>query len=290
MGYSIRNGAFISHLQNGREYKFTNQESKHAAFEQMTRDDLSVRSAAQQRAEQAGVKKTLTDREIAQGNFMPDRRTTIERVADQVSQHSKHNPFDVAAGEIRRTMDDSPEGETIINRLEEKSARWVQEKAGIAPEPSGPVATASALRLAADALKPLSPLPEDQAQYRERRQRLLDKADEQDAKAKADSERAAAVEKNAAWVTDADTTLFRISTMASVPQETVNAVRAMRDKLANLETDGAAWIEFANGVDAQLKEIKAGKIAARNEQIKAIEAEKDSIRNDETPPPNPPEA
>ncbi len=292
--YSIRDNHFVSHLQHGRTYAFHDSQSKRVAFEAMTRDDLTVRSAAQQRASENGVTKPLSDREIIKGDFLPDRSTTVEKIAEAtLKQGVKHDPFSVAVETVRSQMRSTDsasvreKNEATIARLQVRSAELAQARAAAPPvaEPTGPESTASALRLAAEQLRPLSPLPEDQAQYRERKQRLLDNADEQDAKAVADSERAAAVEKNAPWVTDAETTLFRIAGMGSVPQEIVNGVKEMRDKLANLETDSTAWIAFANRVDEQLKEIKAAKIAAKNQEIKTIEAEKNAIRDDEPPAP-----
>ena len=115
-------------------------------------------------------------------------------------------------------------------------------------------------------------------------------ADQQDAKAVIETERAAKAKANEAWVVDADATLFLISTDPSIPQETVNAVREFRQRLANCETDGTAWIEFANGVDAQRKQIRADKLAAKNAEIAELEQQKTAIRNgtDLTPPAEPP--
>ena len=89
MSYSIRGNAFQSHLQSGREYKFHDSDSKRAALAQMMMDDQAVRDAAQKRAQDAGVNRPLSDREIAAGSFMPDRRTTIERVADEVAARAR---------------------------------------------------------------------------------------------------------------------------------------------------------------------------------------------------------
>ena len=117
-------------------------------------------------------------------------------------------------------------------------------------------------------------------------------ANQQDAKAAAETERAAKVAANAPWLADCDGVLYFVSRDPSIPQETVNQVRAMRDKLVNLEIDGPAWIEFANSVDAQRKQIRAEKIAAKNAEIAKLESDKTAIRTgtDTTPPADPPAA
>ena len=300
MSYSIRNSAFYSHLQSNREYAFHNADSKRAAFAKMLLDDTAVREAGQKRAEQAGVKTPLTDRAIIKGDFMPDRRTVVERVADEVAARgAKHDPFQTAIDTVRATqrLTDGPAkreaDEATIARLEAKSASLAQARAAAPPavDPNTPSGTASAMRATAEQLQnSFRGTPEERAQQRGRIEALLRAADQQDAKAVAESERAAKAKANEAWVVDADATLFLISTDSSIPQETVNAVRAMREKLVNFETDGAAWIEFANGVDAQRKQIRADKVAAKNAEIANLEQQKTAIRagTDSTPPAEPP--
>jgi len=300
MSYSIRNSAFYSHLQSGREYTFHDADSKRAAFAQMLLDDSTVREASQKRAELAGVKKPLTDREILKGDFVPDRRTTVERVADEVAARgAKHDPYQTAIDTVRATqrLTDSPAkretDEATIQRLESKSAELAQQRAAAPPavDPNTPAGTAQSMRAAAEQLQnSFSGTPGERAQQRGRIEALLRAADQQDAKAVAETERAAKAKANEAWVVDADATLFLISTDPSIPQETVNAVREFRQRLIDCETDGAAWIEFANGVDAQRKQIRADKVAAKNAEIAELEQQKTAIRNgtDLTPPAEPP--
>jgi len=298
MAYSIKSNSFVSHLTQ-RVYSFSDRQSKSAALEKMFREDSEVRDAAQQRAHDAGVNKPLTDREIAKGDFMPDRRTTVERVADAaLTAGAKHDPFIIGIDTIRARMrtTDSPEvreaNESAIARLETKSAELAQARAANPPaveiDPTNPAANAAALRAAAASMRP-GALPEEQAHYRRMVESLNSRADAEDAKAVEEKQIAAKRAANAPWIADADGVLYFIEKDSSIPQETVNSVRAMREKLANLEATGAEWIEFANGVDAQRKSIKESKLAANLEARKQLDEIRDSIRagTDTNPPAEP---
>jgi hypothetical protein len=303
MSYGFRGNSFVSHLQSDRVYTFTDAESKRAAFAQMLLDDQIVRDAAQQRAQSAGIKKPLSDKEILAGTFMPDRRTVVERVADEVTARgATHDAFQVAIETVRGTqrLTDSAAkreaDEATIQRLEEKSARWIQERGPALPavEPNTPAARAAmaiaagiAMRKTADQLqKSFSGTPDERAQQRGRIEALLRGAGEQDATAIVETERAAKAKANEPWLIDADATLFLIAKDSSIPQETVNAVRDFRERLVNCEATGEQWIEFANGVDAQRKQIRADKIAVKNVEIANLEQQKTAIRaGTDTEPP-----
>jgi hypothetical protein len=125
--------------------------------------------------------------------------------------------------------------------------------------------------------------------YRRMVESLNNRADAEDAKAVEEKQIAAKRAANATWIADADGVLYFIEKDSSIPQETVNSVRAMREKLANLEATGAEWIEFANGVDAQRKSIKESKLAANLEARKQLDEIRDSIRagTDTNPPAEP---
>ena len=300
MAYSLRGNSYVSHL-TGRTYEFT-RKTKTKVFGDMLVDDNDVRDAANKRYLEGGgnPKRKLSDREIAAGNFMPDVRTATERVCDTLAARpeTRHDPYAVGADTVRAGMrlTDSPAkrqaDEETIARLTAKSEAFQQQLAARPPDadPTSPDATASALRKAAEELKPASSLPADQALFQTMKQRLLDQAKVQEAKGKAEAEHAAKVKANEAWVVDADATLFLISKDPSIPQITVNEVRAMREKLVKCEATGDEWISFANSVDAQRKQIRDDKLKAANEQIKALEAQKTAIRagTDQTPPADPP--
>ncbi len=303
MAYSFIDGGrgFRSHLTQ-REYRFTDRQSKSAAMEKMFREDAEVRDAAQQRAHDAGVNKPLSDREIAKGDFMPDRRTTVERVAEEaLARGAKHDPFAVAIDTVRAKMrsTDSPEvreaNESAIARLEQKSAELAQARAAnpvVEIDPTKPGANATALRQAAAEIQDsFAGTAEERAQNRRRAEALLATAfGESRGATAAEAERAAKLKAVEPWIVDCDATLFLIEKDSSIPQETVNSVRAMRQKLANLEATGAEWIEFANGVDAQRKSIKESKLAANLEARKQLDEIRDSIRagTDTNPPADPP--
>jgi hypothetical protein len=300
MSYSHRNNSFISHLTQ-REYVFNNRDEKRGAMERMLREDAEVRDAAQKRAQDAGVTKPLSDREISQGSFMPDRRTTVERVADEALKNgAKHDPFTVAIDTVRAKMrsTDSPDkratDEATIARLEQRSAELAQQRAAnpvVEIDPTKPAANAAALReAAAQVADSFAGTADDRARNQRRAAALLKRADAEDAKASAEQERAAKLKTVEPWIADCDATLFLIEKDSSIPQETVNSVRAMREKLANLEATGDEWIAFANSVDAKRKQIKESKLAANDEARKELEQIREFIRarTDTTPPAGPP--
>lgn len=296
MAYSIRNNSFVSHLTR-REYTFTDRDSRRAAMEKMMREDAEVRETAQTRARDAGVKRPLSDREIREGSFMPDRRTTVERVADEVAARgAKHDPYAVAIETIRgkQRLTDPPEvraaDEEAIQRLEVKSAELQQQRAANpSPDPNSPADKATALREAAQLVaNGFAGTPQERAQNKRRAEALLNQANTEDVKAAAEKERAEKQKANEPWVVDADATLFLIQKDPSIPQATVNEVRAMREKLVNLEATGNEWIALANSVSDTRAAIKAGKLAAKQAEIDRLKDEKTAIRNDE-PPADPPE-
>ena len=303
MAYSYINGGrgFRSHLTN-KEYVWTTSDERHSALAEMLLDDQAVRDMGKKGAEAAGMKRPVSDREIATGNWVNDsaidRRTTAERVADQVAsrgpQEVTHDPYQAGIDSVRaaqRLTDGAAKREAdqaTIERLEAKSAEWQQLKSATPPaaEPNTPAEKAVAFRKAAEELRPRSGMAEDQAAHRRAVDMLLKRADALDAQAVAESERAAKAKMIEWAVVDCDATLFLIAKDQSIPQETVNAVRAMREKLVNLEVNGTEWIAFANGVDETRKQIRADKIAAKNAEIKAIEDQKTAMcaGTDQDPP------
>jgi predicted DNA-binding transcriptional regulator AlpA len=106
MSYSIRRNSYISHLQHGREYKFTDADSKRKVFGEMLVDDNDVRDAAQKRFVDAGgsAKRKLSDREISAGNFMPDIRSATERVCDTLAGQPDHQPDLLSVSQIAERL------------------------------------------------------------------------------------------------------------------------------------------------------------------------------------------
>jgi hypothetical protein len=299
MGYSILNGAFRSHLTQV-EYRFTDRDTKRVAYSKMLEADQQVRDAAHARAREAGVKKMPSDKEIGRGEFIPSRSTVAEKIAEEsLARGAKHDVFAVAAETVRLKMrstdhpDVQEENRATLARLEIRSAELAQQRAAAPPppDPNSAADKASALREAAQAVaNGFAGTPDERAQNKRRAAALLKQADVEDATAAADAERAVKVAANAPWLVDADATLFRVSIDPTLPQTLVNDLRTMRDKLANLEATKDDWLTFVDTVETTMKASKAARVAALNQDIANLEAQKTAIRNPPADPPEPPPA
>ena len=186
MSYSIRGNSYISHLQHGREYKFTDADSKRKAFGEMLVDDNDVRDAAQRRFVDGGgnAKRKLFDREIVAGNFIPDVRSATERVCDTLADRpeTRHDVYAVGIDTIRSQMRSTDSTSTreahemAIERLAKKSEEFQQKLAARPPaeDPTSPAATATAMRKAADDLvNSFSGTPSERERFQSQADALL---------------------------------------------------------------------------------------------------------------------
>ncbi len=305
MSYSMKSNSFVSHL-TGREYKFADRDSKRAALAKMLEQDSLVRDASQQRGQAAGMKRPLSDREIASGNWINDptidRRSTIERVADAALKNgAKHDPFAIAIDTVRAKMrsNDSPEvtaaNEATIQRLEQKSAELAQSRAANPPEPeidpTNPVANAAALRAAARQMEDRG-LPEDQARNKRVIESLLKRADNEDAKAVAEQAHADKLADAEGAIADSGASLYLLAKDPEVSQATVNAVRQMHEALKAGEATKQQWWDLVGRIDTERAALKKSKLDANSAERAKLDAERASIRagTDTTPPADAPPA
>ena len=287
MAYSMIDRGYVSHL-TGRTYTYTDPASKRQAMATMIEEDQAVRSAAQKRAQDAGVKRPLSDREIRKGDFVPDRRLTAERVADAaLAKNCAHDPFATAAATIRaqQRLTDPPalrqQYADAIARLEEKSAALAQQRAAAhpPPDPANPVDKAAALRTAAaQALNSYAGTPAEREQNKRRADALLSQASVEEANAVAEAEHTARIAALADWVIDSQGSLVIVEGNPEFDQKTVNAVREMHARLKAGEATKEEWFALAEQVETERKQIKKSKLDALAEEQKRIESARESIR------------
>jgi len=96
MSYSHRPGNKLRSHLTGKEYPFVKDRdgrSKREAVAKLTADDTSVRAANNERAAPV-LNRELTETEHRTGNWIPDTRTTKEKVAQDAVHKSqpKHDP------------------------------------------------------------------------------------------------------------------------------------------------------------------------------------------------------
>jgi hypothetical protein len=300
MSYEIRNNSFRSHL-TGREYKFSNREERYQAMGLMLQQDAEVRDAAQQRAKDAGVTRPLSDREIAQGNFMPDRRTTVERIADEALKNgAKHDPFVVAIDMVRASMrsndstDKRAADEATIARLEEKSARLAQDRAVnpvVELDPSKPEVNAAALRNAAKQVADgFAPLSEDRARNQRMAESLLREAEREDARAAEEQAHAAKLKDLEPWVADSGASLYLLAKDPRERQENVNAVRDIHQRLKTGNATKDEWFGLVKQIDEERAARKQALLDANATERQRLDLERTAIREDKPVDPPAPEA
>jgi hypothetical protein len=97
MSYVDRPDHFYSNWTR-KTYPFVKGDtrSKREASEQLFRDHIAFRQAAEQRAKTAGVTRRLTDREVGEGGWAPDTRSIRQQVVEDATHVTiDHRPRDL---------------------------------------------------------------------------------------------------------------------------------------------------------------------------------------------------
>ena len=134
--YSLYPNKLVSHLTK-KEYHFERDNdgsSRRRAVADLEYDNRAVIDATNERAIKT-LGRSLTMREIREGNWLPDQRTTRERVTEDGQmiqpQQSDGNPFadHIAALRAKQAHDTSPKLGERISMFEAKSAEWETQRA-----------------------------------------------------------------------------------------------------------------------------------------------------------------
>ncbi|MEX0677104.1 MAG: hypothetical protein WD063_08520 [Pirellulales bacterium] len=131
--YSIHQDKLVSFL-TGREYHFERDRdgsSRRNAVSALESDNQAIIEAANERAVKS-IGRSLTLREIKDGNWLPDARSVREKIAEYGQttqpQQSDENPFAAHIATLREKQAHNPKLAERIGLFEAKSAEWEQQQ------------------------------------------------------------------------------------------------------------------------------------------------------------------